>query len=54
MLSKVATVKSASGEEIARIMTRKRVNRVPVVDDSGKILGIVTRANLVKYLAEKG
>ena len=55
MYSKVATVKeNATGEEIARIMTRRRVNRVPVVDASGKILGIITRANLVKYLAERG
>jgi len=37
MYSKVATVKeNATGEEIARIMTRRRVNRVPVVDAAGK------------------
>ncbi|HHV08165.1 MAG TPA: CBS domain-containing protein [Firmicutes bacterium] len=55
MFSKVATVReSATGEEIARIMTRRKVNRVPVVDASGRILGIITRANLVKYLAERG
>ena len=55
MFSKVVTVReSATGEEIARIMTRRKVNRVPVVDASGRILGIITRANLVKYLAERG
>jgi CBS domain-containing protein len=34
--------------EAARTMTGKQVNRLPVVDESGALLGIVTRADLVR------
>jgi CBS domain-containing membrane protein len=34
-------------KEIAVLFTSRKVNRVPVVDNDGKILGIVTRANLL-------
>lgn len=44
---------SASGEEIARIMARRQVNRIPVVDTEGKIVGIITRSNLIRYLAQR-
>jgi CBS domain-containing protein len=40
----------ASLEDIVRIMERRRVKRVPVVAE-GKIVGIVTRANLLHALA---
>jgi CBS-domain-containing membrane protein len=40
----------ASLEDIVRIMERHRVKRVPVVAE-GKIVGIVTRANLLHALA---
>jgi CBS domain-containing protein len=34
--------------EAARTMTEKSVNRLPVVDAQGKLVGIVTRADLVR------
>ncbi|HLE99577.1 MAG TPA: CBS domain-containing protein [Gaiellaceae bacterium] len=34
--------------EAARIMTEKSVNRLPVVGDGGNLVGIVTRADLVR------
>lgn len=37
--------------EAASLMTRKRVNRIPVVDEEGYLLGIVSRADLVKAMA---
>ena len=36
--------------EIARLLERKRIKRVPVIDD-GQIVGIVSRANLLQALA---
>lgn len=39
--------------EAARIMNRHKVNRIPVVDKENKLKGIVTRADLISYLAEK-
>ena len=37
--------------ELARLMSRRRINRVPIVDAAGKLIGIVTRADLVKSMA---
>ena len=34
--------------EIATIFTEKEINRVPVTDDGGKLLGIVAREDIVK------
>lgn len=34
--------------EAARLMSRHGVNRLPVVDDEGRLVGIVTRADLVR------
>jgi len=35
-------------KSVARIMTEKSVNRLPVVGDGGNLVGIVTRADLVR------
>lgn len=54
MSEKVITVKEDTpGPEVARLMKKKKVNRVPVVDEQGRLCGIITRANLVHYLAER-
>lgn len=53
MSTKVSTVKEdASTEEIARLMKRRNINRIPVVDSNGKLIGVITRSNVVRYLAE--
>ena len=36
--------------EIANIFTEKEINRVPVTDDGGKLLGIIAREDIVKSL----
>jgi len=38
----------ASIVEVATIMTEKGVNRVPVVDADGKLMGIITRQDIIK------
>ncbi len=38
--------------EIANLMKKKSVNRILVVDNEGKIVGIIARADLVNFLAE--
>jgi len=54
MSKKVVCVKkSTTGEEIARLMKKSKVNRLPVEDENGKLVGIITRGNLVNYLADK-
>ncbi|HSW35863.1 MAG TPA: CBS domain-containing protein [Candidatus Limnocylindrales bacterium] len=53
MTKKVFTVKeNGSINEIARLMSRRNINRIPVVDDLGKPIGIVTRANVVQCMTK--
>ncbi len=45
-----------AGEEsdlikIAGLMSRRQVNRIPIVDREGRLTGIVTRADMVKSIA---
>ncbi len=45
-----------AGEEsdiikIAGLMSRRQVNRVPIVDREGRLTGIITRADMVKSIA---
>ena len=44
----VTVMPAASLGEAARLMHRKGVKRLPVVNDGGKILGILSRADLLK------
>ena len=37
--------------DIVKLMERRRVKRIPVVDIDGNVIGIVTRANLLRALA---
>jgi CBS domain-containing protein len=38
--------------EIAKLMSRRKINRVPIVDRDGKLVGIITRADLVNNMAK--
>lgn len=52
MTSSVITVDGgASVEKAASIMAQKNINRVPVVDN-GKLVGIVSRHDVVRYIAK--
>ena len=52
MTKKVFSVKEdAAISDVAKLMISKTINRVPVVDDVGKLLGIISRADLVKFMA---
>ena len=42
---------AASLGEVARLLEKHRVKRLPVVDEGGKLVGIVSRANLLRGLA---
>jgi CBS domain-containing protein len=48
MVSPVITVKSSSGvKEVARMLLERRISAVPVVDDQGKLVGIVSEGDLM-------
>ncbi len=38
--------------EIAKLMSRRKINRVPIVDQDEKLIGIITRADLVNNMAK--
>ncbi len=53
MTKKVYTAKEDdSANEVARLMNRRRINRVPIVDSRGKLVGIITRADIVQCMAK--
>ncbi|MCC6314602.1 MAG: CBS domain-containing protein [Thermomicrobiales bacterium] len=52
MSAPVYTIRDrATLQEVATLMSERRVNPVPVVDDLDTIVGIVTRADLVRIVA---
>lgn len=49
MTKDVITVKKDTGvSELADILTKNRISGAPVVDDSGRLLGVVTESDLVE------
>lgn len=51
MTSKVKIVKEDTPVNVvANIMIRNNVNRVPVLDNDGNLVGIITRADIVKSM----
>ena len=52
MQTEVPTIApDASLEDVASIMHDRGVNSVPVVDAAGKVVGIVARADIVRFIA---
>jgi len=39
--------------DVAAIFDEKRIKRLPVVDDDGKLLGIISRADIVRAIGKK-
>jgi CBS domain-containing protein len=54
MTKRVISVKPDTPvEEIPKLLARKKIKRVPVIDEKGKLVGIVSRADIVKAFAGK-
>jgi CBS domain-containing protein len=52
MTKKIYTIlQDASASDVAKLMNRRKINRVPVVDENGKLVGIITRADIVQCMA---
>lgn len=52
MKRKIHTARAETGMlEIARLMSRHRINRVPIVDGNNRLIGIVTRNDIVQSIA---
>jgi CBS domain-containing protein len=52
MTKKIYTIlQDAPASDVAKLMNRRKINRVPVVDENGKLVGIITRADIVQCMA---
>jgi IMP dehydrogenase len=52
MTRKVITVpQTATADEVARLLARKNINRLPVTDEKGVLVGIITRTDLIAAMA---
>lgn len=52
MTRKVVTVSQDAGaDEVARILAKKKINRLPVTDENGALVGIITRTDLIAAMA---
>jgi len=40
--------------DVAKILDERRIKRLPVVDNEGKLLGIISRADIVRTIGSKG
>jgi len=40
-------------KEAATILDKRKIKRLPVVDEAGRLLGIISRADIVKAMAER-
>jgi CBS domain-containing protein len=51
MIRRVKSVKKETSiSEAAKIMVRDKINRIPVVDENNKVIGIVARADILKSM----
>ena len=44
---------STPASKIADIMVSNKVNRIPIIDENKKVVGIITRADIIKSMIEK-
>jgi len=39
--------------DLARLMSQRKINRIPILDQNRKLIGLVTRTDLIKSLVKK-
>ncbi len=55
MTSNVCTIRpEASAQEAAQLLSQKRISGLPVVNPDGKIIGIVTEADIISKVNREG
>ena len=54
MTKDVVTVnKNVNIDEVARILNERRIKRLPVVDNKNKLIGIISRADIVSFMGKQ-
>ena len=46
----ITTTEDVNIEEIATLMVKEKIKRIPVVDDGENMIGIISRRDIMKYL----
>ncbi len=46
----ITTTEDVNIEEIATLMVKEKIKRIPVVDDGKNMIGIISRRDIMKYL----
>ena len=55
MTRKVCTIRSeASAQEAAQLLDQKRISGLPVVNEDGDIIGIITEADIISKVDKEG
>ena len=55
MTSNVCTIRpEASAQEAAQLLSQKRISGLPVVNPDGRIIGIVTEADIISKVNQEG
>lgn len=55
MTRKVCTIRpEASAQEAAQLLSEKRISGLPVLDGSGRIIGMVTEADIISKVNREG
>jgi CBS domain-containing protein len=55
MTPKVYTVfPEATVQEVAQLLSRERISGVPVIDRSGKVIGVVTETDIIRNVTREG
>ena len=55
MTRKVCTIRpEASAQEAAQLLDQMRISGLPVVDEDGKIIGIITEADIISKVDREG
>lgn len=49
----ITTKPETDVKEVARILTERRIKRLPVVNDEYKLVGIISRADILKVMGER-
>jgi CBS domain-containing protein len=49
----ITTSPDADIKEVAAVLDMRRIKRLPVVDDQGKLAGIISRGDIIRAMAKK-
>lgn len=49
----ITTGPEADIREVALTMAEKRIKRLPVVDEQGRLIGVISRADIIKFIGAK-